>query len=89
MIYTEGEYFHYFARPLGSYKQWRDGLPPQWYPTHSNGYYCCVTGGSFTEVSCMGMPSIIEQYQAKNNRYGNPFGTEVAYFAQVKAAWPE
>ena len=80
LIYTEGEYLHYFARPIGSYKQWRDGLPPQWYPTHSNGYYCCVTGGAFTDVSCMGMPSIIDQYQAKNNRYGNPFGTEVALF---------
>ena len=56
------------------------GLPPQWYPTHSNAYHTTITGGSFTEVSCIGKKSIIEQYQAENNRYQNPFGTEIALF---------
>jgi len=78
LLYCEGEYFHYMAKPIDSFREWRVGLPPQWYPTHSNAYYVCVTGGSFTEVSCMGMPSIIEQLQPQNNRYKNPFGTEVA-----------
>ena len=55
-------------------------MPPQWYPTHSNAYYVGVTGGSFTEVSCMGMPSIIHWLQPENNRYQNPFGTEIALF---------
>ena len=36
--------------PIPSYKDWRVGLPPQWYPTHSNAYYVGVTGGSFTEA---------------------------------------
>ena len=80
MVYTEGEYYHYMDAPLDSYKGWRIGLPPQWYPTHSNGYYVCVTGGSFTEVSCMGIPSTISHLQPKNNVYKNPFGTEVALF---------
>lgn len=80
LIYSEGEYFHYFGTPIPSYKEWRVGLPPQWYPTHSNGYYCCVTGGSFTEVSCLGMPSKLDAFQAGANRYDNPFGTEVALF---------
>ena len=57
LIYSEGEYFHYMPQPLPSFHGWRVGLPPQWYPTHSNAYYVCVSGGSFTEVSCMGMPS--------------------------------
>jgi len=80
MVYSEGEYYHYMEQPLDSYKGWRIGLPPQWYPTHSNAYYTCVTGGSFTEVSCMGIPSLIEHLQPANNVYANPFGTEIALF---------
>ena len=66
--------------PIDSYKGWRIGLPPQFYPTHSNAYHICVTGGSFTEVSCLGTPSVIEHLKLANNRYKNPFGTEVALF---------
>jgi len=80
LVYSEGEYYHYMEEPLDSYKGWRIGLPPQWYPTHSNAYYIGVTGGSFTEVSCMGLPSIIEHLKPSNNRYGNGFGTEIALF---------
>ena len=89
LIYSEGEYFHYFGTPLGGYNSktkavdengWRKGLPPQWYPTHSTAYYVGVTGGSFTEVSCMGMPSTVPHLQAGNNDYGNPFGSEIAMF---------
>ncbi|MEJ6578471.1 MAG: Gfo/Idh/MocA family oxidoreductase [Akkermansiaceae bacterium] len=89
LIYSEGEYFHYFGTPLGGYNPktkavdengWRKGLPPQWYPTHSTAYYVGVTGGSFTEVSCMGMPSTVPHLQAQNNDYGNPFGSEIAMF---------
>ena len=39
-----------------------------------------VTCGSFTEVSCQGMPSKVEHLQPGNNRYGNAFGTEIALF---------
>jgi predicted dehydrogenase len=78
--YSEGEYFHYMPTPIDSYKGWRVGLPPQWYPTHSNAYYVGVTGGSFTEVSCLGMPSIIDHLQPANNPYKNAFGTEIALF---------
>jgi predicted dehydrogenase len=80
LVYSEGEYFHYSEQPLPSYKEWRVGLPPQWYPTHSNAYYVCVTGGSFTEVSCIGMPSEIGHLRPANNRYKNRFGTEIATF---------
>lgn len=80
LVYSEGEYYHYMEQPIASYKDWRVGLPPQWYPTHSNAYYVGVTGGSFTEVSCLGMPSRVPQLQAANNRYRNPFGTEIALF---------
>ncbi len=78
LVYSEGEYYHYAVSSIPSYKDWRVGLPPQWYPTHSNAYYVGVTGGSFTEVSCMGMPSILERLQPQNNVYKNPFGTEIA-----------
>ncbi len=80
LLYAEGEYFHYMSTPIDSYKGWRIGLPPQWYPTHSNAYYVGVTGGSFTEVSCMGTPSTIEQFQPANNRYQNALATEIALF---------
>lgn len=80
MLYTEGEYYHYMDVPIDSYKGWRIGLPPQYYPTHSNAYHTCVTGESFTEVSCMGIPSSIEHLKPENNIYKNPFGTEIALF---------
>jgi predicted dehydrogenase len=80
IMYAEGEYFHYLPKMVDSYKGWRDGLPPQWYPTHSNAYYVGVTGGSFTEVSCLGIPSQFDYLQPGNNRYRNPYGTEIALF---------
>jgi predicted dehydrogenase len=80
VLYSEGEYYHYMEQPIDSYKAWRVGLPPQWYPTHSNAYYVGVTDGSFTEVSCMGIPSKVEHLKPANNIYKNPFGTEIALF---------
>ncbi|MEO7298217.1 MAG: Gfo/Idh/MocA family oxidoreductase [Verrucomicrobiota bacterium] len=80
LIYSEGEYYHYMEEPIDSYKGWRIGLPPQFYPTHSNAYYNCVTGGSFTEVSCVGIKSAVEHLKPANNIYKNPFGTEIALF---------
>jgi predicted dehydrogenase len=78
LVYSEGEYFHYMPQPIDSFRGWRVGLQPQWYPTHSNAYYVCVTGGSFIEVGCLGMPSIISHLKPENNPYGNAFGTEIA-----------
>ena len=78
LVYSEGEYYHYIETPLGSYKEWRRGCPPLWYPTHSTGYYVCVSGGSFTEVSCYGMKGEMEYLQPGKNAYHNPFGTEIA-----------
>jgi predicted dehydrogenase len=78
LVYTEGEYYHYMPEPIPSFRNWRVGAPPQWYPTHASAYYVCVSGGSFAEVSCLGMPSIIKDLQPQNNAYRNPFGTEIA-----------
>ncbi len=80
LIYCEGEYYHFMPTPLPSYQGWRVGLPPQWYPTHSNAYYVGASGGSFTEVCCLGLPSIVEHLQPAHNPYQNPFGTEIALF---------
>lgn len=80
MLYSEGEYYHFMEKPIDSFRGWRIGMPPQWYPTHSNAYLNGVTGESFTEVSCMGIPSSIKHLLPENNRYKNPFGTEVALF---------
>ena len=88
IAYTEGEYFHGPGVPTGeekplprdhfSYKGWRWGNPPQYYPTHSNAYYTCVTHKRFTEVTCTGVPSLRQSY--KDNAYGNPYGSEFAMF---------
>jgi len=80
IIYSEGEYFHYMSEPIDSFRGWRIGLPPQWYPTHSNAYYIGIHDGSYAEVSCLGMPSIINHLKPENNVYKNPFGTEIALF---------
>lgn len=78
LVYSEGEYWHYSEKGIDSYKGWRDGMPPQWYPTHSNAYYIGVSDGHYTEVSCVGFTSEMERY--KKNRYNNPFATEIALF---------
>jgi predicted dehydrogenase len=80
LVYSEGEYYHFMQEPIPSFRDWRVGLPPQWYPTHSNAYHLGVTGGSFISVSCLGMPSRIPHLQPANNRYQNAFGTEIALF---------
>ena len=78
MVYTEGEYYHYGTESAPSYRDWRIGMPVQWYPTHASAYYTCVTGGSFTRVSCLGKKSIQTDRYSENGRYGNVFGTEAA-----------
>ena len=103
ITYCEGEYFHPGDMTAGkpmphdhfSYKAWRWGLPPQYYPTHSNGYYTCVTHKRFTEVMCTGVPSIKYSYRPEaKNEYGNPYGSEYAMFkcedgaaARMLVAW--
>ncbi len=86
VVYSEGEYYHYMPEPIDSYKGWRIGLPPQFYGTHSNAYHIGVTGGSFTEVSCMGMKSIIKDFDVSANAFKNPFATEIAMFRTSEGA---
>ena len=92
ITYCEGEYFHFSykndpnaakGKPHNhfSYKAWRWGMPPQYYPTHSNGFYTCVTHKRFTEVMCTGIPSLEFPYTKEGrNEYGNPYGSEYAMF---------
>lgn len=80
LIYSEGEYYHYHAKPIGSFKGWRIGSPPLWYPTHSTAYYVGVTGKRFTAVSCVGFNAGFAAYKPGANKYGNPFTDEVALF---------
>lgn len=80
LVYSEGEYFHNFSKPIGSFKNWRIGLPPMWYVTHSSAFYVHVTGERMTEVSCAGFNAGTKEYQPENNRYKNPFTDEIALF---------
>ena len=81
IVYAEGEYFHCSdlktGLGVGSYNGWREGIPPMYYPTHSTGFYTCVTRKRFTEVTCIGKPSLVKCY-VDGNRYDNPFGSEFA-----------
>ena len=77
---SEGEYFHHAPTPIPSFKEWRVGFPPLWYPTHSTAYYVGVTGHRFTSVSCVGFRGRAATYQSGANQYGNPFTDEVALF---------
>lgn len=94
LVYTEGEYYHHSVEQIPSYREWRVGLPPQWYPTHASAYYVAVTGGSFTDVTCKAMPSVMAKFQPGANKYDNPFGTEVGLFrtseggmARIGVSW--
>ncbi len=80
LIYSEGEYYHYSVGQIGSYKNWRVGVPPQWYPTHSNAYYVGVTGQRFTAVSCTGFLGDKDSYKPGKNAYENPYANEMAMF---------
>jgi predicted dehydrogenase len=80
LIYSEGEYYHYSPTPIPSYKEWRTGMPPLWYPTHSTAYYIGVTGKRLTSVSCLGSNAGFPAFQPGANQYGNTFSDEVALF---------
>jgi predicted dehydrogenase len=80
LVYSEGEYYHFSVTQIGSFKEWRVGLPPLWYPTHSTAYYVGVTGKRFTSVSCLGFNTEKANYQPGANKYDNPFTDEIALF---------
>lgn len=80
IVFSEGEYYHYVTTPIDSYKGWRIGCPPLWYPTHSTAFYVGVTGKRFTSVSCLGFRGKSAVYQPGGNAYQNPFADEIALF---------
>jgi len=80
LVYSEGEYYHYHATPIDSFKGWRIGMPPLWYPTHSTAYYVGVTAKRFTSVSCIGSNAGFSAYRPGANKYDNRFTDEVALF---------
>jgi hypothetical protein len=80
IIYSEGEYYHYCPKPIASFKGWRVGCPPLWYPTHSTAYYVGVTAERFTSVSCLGFRGELPAFQPGANKYDNPMSDEIALF---------
>ncbi len=80
LVYSEGEYYHFHSHQIGSYKNWRVGSVPLWYPTHSTAYYVGVTDKSFTSVSCIGSSAGRPEHKPGGNAYGNPFSDEIALF---------
>jgi predicted dehydrogenase len=80
LIYSEGEYYHFHSHQIGSYKNWRVGSIPLWYPTHSTAYYVGVTDQAFTAVSCTGSSADFAGWQPEANQYGNTFTDQIALF---------
>ncbi len=80
LVYSEGEYYHFHETPIDSFKGWRIGMPPLWYPTHSSAYYVGVTSKRFTSVSCIGFNAGFQAYRPGANKYDNRFTDEVALF---------
>ncbi len=80
LIYSEGEYYHFHSRQIDSYKGWRIGCIPLWYPTHSTAYYVGVTEKPFVSVSCTGFERDFPSFQPGANKYGNRFTDQIALF---------
>ena len=80
LVYSEGEYYHFHSHQLGSYKNWRVGCIPLWYPTHSTAYYVGVTDKPFTSVSCTGSSAGFASWQPGANQYNNVFTDQIALF---------
>ena len=80
LVYSEGEYYHFHSQQIDSYKNWRVGSVPLWYPTHSTAYYVGVTGKPFVSVSCTGSNAGFESWQPGANQYGNTFTDQIALF---------
>jgi len=80
LVYSEGEYYHYFTRQLPSFRDWRVGSIPMWYPTHATAYYVGVTDQPFDSVQCVGLRSELPSLQPGANVYDNPFADQVAMF---------
>lgn len=80
LIYSEGEYYHFHSHQIGSYKNWRVGSIPLWYPTHSTAYYVGVTDKAFTSVSCGGFGADFPALKPGANQYNNTFSDEIALF---------
>jgi predicted dehydrogenase len=80
LIYSEGEYYHFHSHQIDSYKNWRVGSIPLWYPTHSTAYYVGVTDLPFVSVSCTGSNAGFEAWQPGANAYNNTFTDQIALF---------
>ncbi len=80
LVYSEGEYYHFHSHQIGSYKDWRVGCIPLWYPTHSTAYYVGVTDKPFISVSCTGSNAGFPSYQPGANKYNNTFTDQIALF---------
>ena len=80
LVYSEGEYYHFHSHQIGSYKDWRVGCIPLWYPTHSTAYYVGVTDKPFTAVSCCGSSAGFESWNTGSNQYNNKFTDQIALF---------
>jgi predicted dehydrogenase len=65
LVYSEGEYYHHSPTPIPSFRGWRIGSPPLWYPTHSTAYYVGITGKRYTSVSAIGFRGSYDAFRLR------------------------
>ena len=82
VFHSEAEYWHDDLVSMmfnsDGKPNWRHGLAPMQYPTHSTGFLTGVTGERLTRVSCIGWGD--EHEVLKSNAYNNPFWNEIGLF---------
>ena len=79
LIYTEGEYFHYMPQPIPSFHEWRVG-PAAAMVSHALQRLLRLRDRRQLHRSLVPgrCPALVKHLQPENNRYKNPFGTEIA-----------
>ena len=79
LVYSEGEYYHYMPNPIASYRELARRAAAAMV---SDAFQRLLRRASPAAVSpkfpASACPAIIQQFQPENNRYKNPFGSEIA-----------
>jgi len=86
IMYSEAEYHHEGLISImfdeRGFPNWRHGLPPMLYPTHSVGMVVPVTGERLVEVQAVGWGDGHEIL--RTNEYHNPFWNTTGFFKTSK-----
>ena len=78
LVYSEGEYFHYMPKPIASYRELARWASAAMVSDALERLLCLRQRRQLHRGFLPRHARVIKQFQPENNRYKNPFGTEVA-----------